>query len=60
MIAADTSGSCGSTLGTYPEGSVRFGLGPFTSDTEIDAALEAVASADASAAAAMAWARAAS
>jgi len=31
------------TLGTFPEGTVRFSMGPFTTDEDIDAAVEAVA-----------------
>lgn len=31
------------TLGTYPEGTVRFSIGPFTTKEEIDIALEAIA-----------------
>ncbi|MDO4492336.1 MAG: aminotransferase class V-fold PLP-dependent enzyme [Clostridia bacterium] len=30
------------TLGTWPQGSVRFSTGPFTTEEEIDAALEAI------------------
>lgn len=31
------------TLGTFPEGTVRFSMGPFTTDEDIDTAVEAVA-----------------
>ena len=30
------------TLGTYPEGTVRFSFGPYTTEQEIDAALNAI------------------
>jgi len=32
------------TIGTFPDGTVRFGLGTFTAEDEIDAAVEAVKS----------------
>jgi selenocysteine lyase/cysteine desulfurase len=31
------------TLGTFPEGTVRFSMGPFTTDEDIDTAADAVA-----------------
>ena len=30
------------TIGTFPDGTVRFGLGTFTTEDEIDAAVQAV------------------
>lgn len=41
-IGLHCSPACHRTLGTFPEGTVRFGLGAFTTSDEIDAALDAV------------------
>ncbi len=41
-IGLHCSPACHRTLGTFPEGTVRFGLGAFTTSNEVDAALDAV------------------
>jgi selenocysteine lyase/cysteine desulfurase len=41
-VGLHCSPACHRTIGTFPEGTVRFGLGPFTTEADIDQALRAV------------------
>jgi cysteine desulfurase family protein len=43
-VGLHCSPACHRTIGTFPEGTVRFGLGPFTTEADIDHALKAMES----------------